>query len=257
MTSPSSGNVADILSVAEKQSIRNVDRMLPSQPVMRKLFQGGDAAFHGALESLLLSVFPTSQVEEKWSLELKPGVSYASLGSDVGTLHFYQFLIRMGRIRHVLELGTYVGVSTLYLAEAVGEGGMVTTVEQGEEFFAIAGRNFRHNRLDQRIRPLLGDAAGVLRDLAESGAVFDMVLIDAAKEEYAAMLAPALQCLAPGGLLLADDIFMNGDALNESPATDKGRGVRLLLEKVRLLPADHDRVILPIGNGALLVRKPR
>jgi predicted O-methyltransferase YrrM len=236
-------------------TIRNVDRLLPSQPVMRKLFDGDAQTFHAALEALTLSVFPAPAIEQRWQLELKTGVSYASLGSDIGTLHFYQLLVRLSRARRVLELGTYVGVSTLYLAEAVGPDGMVTTVEKGEEFFAIAQRNFQRNGMSERIRALHADATEALRELAAEGEEFDLILIDAAKESYAAMLAPALKCLPPGGLLVVDDIFMNGDSLNPAPATAKGQGVQDLLKLVKNLRPEHTRVVLPIGNGTLLVHR--
>ena len=55
----------DVLTDDEKQSIRNVDRMLPSQPVMRKLFHGNDEAFHHQLEKLLLSILPRANIEQK------------------------------------------------------------------------------------------------------------------------------------------------------------------------------------------------
>jgi predicted O-methyltransferase YrrM len=245
----------DVLSLSEMQSIRNVDRLLPSQPVMRKLFDGDAQTFHTALEALTLSVFPAPDIELRWQLELKSGVSYASLGSDIGTLHFYQLLIRLSRARRVLELGTYVGVSTLYLAEAVGTEGKVTTVEKGEEFFTIAQGNFQRNGMSDRIRAIHADATEALRALAAEGEEFDLILIDAAKESYAAMLAPALQCLPSGGLLVVDDIFMNGDALNVSPATAKGQGVQDLLKLVKNLRPEYTRVVLPIGNGTLLVHR--
>lgn len=246
----------DILSAEEKAGIRNVDRMLPSQPVMRKLFkQTEDSPFYAALESVLLSVLPHTSVETQWDLELKPGVSYASLGSDICTLNFYQLLIRLGGLQQVLELGTYVGVSTLYLAQAVGNNGRVTTVERGQEFYDIACRNFARNGMNNRIRPLLGGALEVLQAEADAGAMYDFVLIDAGKEEYADMLKPALQCLKPGGLVIVDDVFMNGDSLNEVPHSDKGEGVRSMLAAIAALPADqYHRFILPIGNGTLLIR---
>jgi predicted O-methyltransferase YrrM len=247
--------VTDVLSSSEMQSIRNVDRLLPSQPVMRKLFDGDAQEFHVALEALTLSVCPTPVLAQRWQLEFKPGVSYASLGSDIGALHFYQLLIRLSRARRVLELGTYVGVSTLYLAEAVGPDGMVTTVEKGDEFFAIAQRNFQRNGMSQRIRALRADAMEALCELADEGEEFDLILIDAAKESYAAMLAPALKCLPPGGLLVVDDIFMNGDTLNAAPNTVKGQGVQDLLKLVKNLRPEHTRVVLPIGNGTLLIHR--
>lgn len=247
----------DILSDAEKAGIRNMDRMLPSQPVMRKLFkQDADDAFYAALEAVLLTVLPHTSVASRWDLELKPGVSYASLGSDICTLNFYQLLIRLGGLRKVLELGTYIGVSTLYLAEAVGERGQVTTVERGQEFYDIACRNFRRNHLDARIRPLIGGALEVLQAEAATGASYDFILIDAGKEEYALMLTPALACLKPGGLIIVDDVFMNGDSLNQAPHTDKGQGVRDMLAEIAALPESYHRFILPIGNGTLLIRSP-
>ena len=249
-------NPGDIIDAEEKRSLRNVDRILPSQPVMRKLFADESGDFHERLEAILLCVQPAPAVERKWNLELKPGVTYASLGSELTTLHLYQLLIVLGGIRRVLELGTYIGVSALYLAEAVGPRGHVTTVERGEEFIAIARRNFIRNGLDERIHAVLDGAGEARRRYVLEGRQYDMVLVDAAKEEYATMLDPALRCLAPGGLLVVDDIFMNGDTLNPMPATDKGRGVQGLLAMVSRLTADYARVILPMGNGTLLVRKP-
>lgn len=247
----------DILSAAEQGTIRNVDRMLPSQPVMRKLFrQSDDDSFHQALESLLLSVLPKRSVETRWDLELKPGVSYASLGSEISTLNLYQLLIRLGACRAVLELGTYIGVSTLYLADAVGPTGRVTTVERGEEFHTIACRNFARNGMSDRIRPLLGGALETLNAEAAEAHGYDMILVDAGKEEYADMLAPALKCLKPGGLLIVDDVFMNGDALNEHPHSVKGEGVREMLSRIAALTPDYQRTILPMGNGTLLLRAP-
>jgi predicted O-methyltransferase YrrM len=80
-----------------------------------------------------------------------------------------------------------------------------------------------------------------------------LVLIDAAKQSYDQMLDPALACLNPRGLVLVDDVFMNGDTLNRTPSLDKGEGVRAMLAKVSALTGDVAKVILPIGNGLLLI----
>jgi len=247
---------AGLLSTAELANVRNVDRLLPSQPLLKKMFAGAPEDYFPRLEWVLQKVLPAKSVEAAWDLELKSGVSYASLGSDIGTLHFHQLLVRLGGYRQVLELGTYIGASTLFLAQAAGPGGMVTTVERGAEFHAIARRNFVRNGFADRIRPLLGDAMATLRDLAAEGSRFDYIVLDAAKEAYAEMFGPALALLAPGGMLVIDDVLMHGDALDERPTSAKGQGAQDLLDRVAALPADHDRVVLPIGNGMLLVRKP-
>jgi predicted O-methyltransferase YrrM len=207
------------------------------------------------LETLLLSVLPAKTVDSKWKLVLKPGVTYASFGSDVGTLHFYQLLVRLGRIKTVLELGTYVGVSTLFFAEAVGDKGKVTTVEFGEEFYGIAKKNFEQNGYEDRIEAIRGCAVETLKECAETGRKFDMILIDAAKERYHEMFDIAMKCLNPEGVILVDDVFFQGDSLNVQPVSDKAVGVRTLIENVaKLDPNNYSRVILPIGNGLLIVR---
>src|ERR1700756_3397769 len=144
----------DVLTSDELSRIRNLDRLLPSQPALCKYFNGGREQFYPQLEALLHSVLPVRTLEEKWDLVGKRDVSYASLGSDFNTLHFYQLLIRLGRYERVLELGTFIGVSTLFLAEAVGERGKVTSVELQQEFHDIAKINVERSGYAARVELL-------------------------------------------------------------------------------------------------------
>ena len=83
-----------------------------------------------------------------------------------------------------------------------------------------------------------------------------MIFLDGDKANYGQLLHSLLDLLRPGGLLLVDDIFLNGDGLNPLPTTDKGQGVQHLLREVAALD-DHARVILPYGNGQLLLLKAK
>lgn len=243
-----------VLNTQELLEIRNVDRLLPSQAVLCKKFEGGSSEFFEQLENLILSVQAHKSVEDKWDIVLKPGVSYASLGSDIGTLYFYQLLIRLGGIKSILELGTYIGVSALYMAEAAGEKGKVTTIEFGQEFYDIAKTNFERNGYSKRVDQVLGCGMEALRDFAKKNQKFDCILIDAAKESYAEMLELSLPCLTENGLILVDDVFFQGDVLNKVPSTDKGLGVRRMLEMAIQLK-NFQKTILPIGNGLLIMRR--
>ena len=153
----------------------------------------------------------------------------------------------------MLELGPFIGVSTLFLAKAVGERGKVTSVELGQEFHDIAKINLERSGYAARVELLKGCAVEIVTRLAKSGSKYDLTLVDAAKQSYGEMLDPALACLNPGGLVLMDDVFMNSDTLNLAPSMDKGEGVRALLEKTSALKIDVSKVILPIGNGLLLI----
>lgn len=242
-----------VLNANELSQLRNVDRLLPSQPVLRKEFKEDDSRFFECLENVLMSVQPHRSVEEKWDIQLKPGVSYESLGSEIGSLYLYQLLIRLGGCKRILETGTYIGVSALYLAEAAGADGNVTTIEFGQEFHDMAKANFERNNYSDRITQIHGCAVEALAGFAEKKEKFDFIFIDAAKESYDKQFTSALECISPGGLILVDDVFFQGDALNPTPATEKGMGARRVLERAAEQKG-FDKVVLPMGNGLLIVR---
>ncbi len=229
----------------ELSRIRNVDRILPSQSYFSKMYNGGD--FYSDLQRVIFSVIPS---EPEWDIETKPGMTYSVMGSDINTLRFYQFIIRSHGYKKVLELGTYIGVSAMYMADAVGESGFVTTVEKGKEFYDIACRNFnKNNAINIRIAN-----EGALEFVKENKGLYDLILIDAAKEIYLELLECSLDILAPNGLILVDDVFFQGDTLNNTATSEKGTGVRKMLDYVATLEG-YEKVILPIGNGLLMVRK--
>lgn len=232
---------------------RNSDRILPSQPFFLKMYNGSN--FHEDLQKILFSVHGG---EEKFDIRLKSGMTYAALGSEINTLRFYQFLIRQGGYKNVLELGTYIGVSAMYLADAVGRNGYVTTVEKGLEFYNIARGNIERNGFipvlaDPWIKQIHMDAKDYLNRTQEK---FDFILIDAAKEIYKELLELSINRISDEGLILVDDIFFQGDTLNNEPTSEKGRGVKKCLEYVSFLEG-WEKVVLPIGNGLLMMRKCR
>ena len=193
-------------------------------------------------------------MHQKWDIRLKPGVTYETLGSDLSCLHFLQLLIRHGAASCVLEVGTYIGVSTLFLAEAIGKGGRVVTVEKGAEFAEIARENFRRNGLLDRIELINDDAANALSVLRQRDEAFDLIFLDGDKVNYGRLLGPLFELLRPGGVMVMDDVFCNGDTLNEPATTSRGLGVQDMLQQVASL-GDNPRAILPYGNGQLLLLK--
>ncbi len=224
----------------ELVTIQNKDRLLPNQPYFSRMYKGKD--FYGDLERLL------SHPEKTWDIKTKDGMTYAVMGSDINTLHFYQFLIRSHCYKSILELGTYIGVSAMYMADS---GANVTTVEKGREFYDIALTNIEINWLTEKIELVNRDAIEFLKS---DKSFYDLILIDCAKESYKELLELSLPQLLPGGLILVDDVFFQGDTLNDVPTSEKGSGVRKMLDYAAALDG-WERVILPIGNGLLMMRK--
>lgn len=230
--------------------VTNADRLLPSHDLMRRAFRDDD--FAAALDRVTTQILPVKSVAEKFDLVLSPGFSYEMLGSDLATLHFLQLLVKLTGARRILEIGTYIGVSAMFMAEAMGTDGVVDTFEAGEEFRALARENFgrngfvagrirQHGRLDL-VLPLMTDWYR-----------FDLIFLDGDKANYGRLLRNLLLLLRPGGLLIVDDVFCQGDALNVEPTTDKGQGAQELLALVENM--NCTKVVLPIGDGLLLLRK--
>ncbi len=233
---------SDVWDENELANIQNKDRLLPSQPYFSKMYRGGD--FYKDLEGLLTKFSPPS----KWDIKTKEGMTYAVMGSDINTLHFYQFLIRSHGYKRVLELGTYIGVSAMYMADANAH---VVTIEKGDEFHNIACENIVNNGFRGVVLPKMVDALEFLRNGHD---LYDLILIDCAKELYKELLEASLKRLVRNGMILVDDVFFQGDTLNDAPSSEKGRGVKAMLDYAETL-TDWDRVVLPIGNGLLMVRK--
>lgn len=120
-----------------------------------------------------------------------------------------EMLIRVSEPRHVLEIGTLFGYSTIYLARGLPEGGRVTTVEVNPQAAALAQRNFAAAGLAERIELVVGDAIEYLVDVADDSV--DVVFIDGDKKAYPIYLKHAFRAVRPGGLLIADDAYAAGD----------------------------------------------
>lgn len=234
--------------------LSNRDKLVPSHDVMRQFFRGTDAEFWEGLERVTSSVLPIRSVHDKWRIKLKPGVTYETLGSDLATLYHLQLLVRLLHCSRVLEVGTYIGVSTLFLAEAIDPRGRVTTVEIGEEFADIARENILANGMSDRVEVICADINDLLPLFERRADWFNLIFLDGNKQNYGRLLRPLFDLLDEGGLLFVDNIFLHGDVLNAEPSTAHGRGVRELLDEAAKL-TECAKVILPCGDGHLLILK--
>jgi predicted O-methyltransferase YrrM len=124
---------------------------------------------------------------------------------DRETGRWLNLLVRATGARSLLEIGSSNGVSTLWLAAAVVEtGGKITGTELIAERAAEANANLAAAGLDAVARVLVGDAA---ESIAEAGAPFDFVFIDAEKDDYIAHFLRVIDLILPGGLILADNVI--------------------------------------------------
>jgi caffeoyl-CoA O-methyltransferase len=159
-----------------------------------------------------------------------------------------QALIVIAGARRVLEVGAFTGVGALAMAAALPDGGRVTTLEVDPDHATVARRHFDASPYGDRIELIVGDA---LATLARLEGPFDVVWIDASKADYPAYYDTVLEKLAARGVIVADNLFRDGDALNADRVDPGTVGIR---EFARRVQADErtDNVLLTIGDGVML-----
>lgn len=228
------------------------DKLLPVQPEFRRAFTGTDEEHVRAMYEMIVRCCGLRDPEIEFTLETAPLHPIADLGSSPATLRLLQLLAAISGARRVLEIGTFIGVSAMSIAQALPADGTVTTVEKFDQFASIARRNFAANGLDGRISLIVGDAFAVLATLDKSA--FDMIFLDGNKERYAEYFTALDPHLRSGGLFVTDDVFFHGDALNSVPTGEKGMGTRQFLELMAGRD-DYLRLVLPMSNGIFVARK--
>ena len=166
-------------------------------------------------------------------------------------------MIQLKKPGRILEIGTAVGFSALLMAEEMPEEASLITLEKSEERCREAEENIRAAGMDGRITLISGDAADILPALAPS---FDLIFLDAAKGQYLQLLPELLRLLAPGGVLLSDNMLQEGDVLESRFAVRRrDRTIHARMREYTRTCMNLEELsstLLPIGDGVMLsVRK--
>lgn len=166
------------------------------------------------------------------------------------TQSFLKTMLRLKKPERILEVGTAVGFSALLMCENTPEHVFITTIEKYEKYIQQAEENFRRAGRERRVTLRKGDAAEVLKELEGS---FDLIFMDAAKGQYIHFLPDVMRLLAPGGLLLSDNVLQEGDLVESHFLVERRN--RTIHKRMReyLYALTHDSrlqtSIVPVGDG--------
>ena len=166
---------------------------------------------------------------------------------------FLKTLLAAKQPRAVLEVGTAVGFSALLLCEYGHPKAHITTIEKYEKRILAARENFRRAGKEGQITLLEGEAAGHLEKLAGT---FDLIFMDAAKGQYLHFLPQVLRLLAPGGLLVSDNVLQDGDLIESRFAVERrNRTIHSRMREYLYELTHHPGLVtsvLPLGDGVTL-----
>ncbi len=154
--------------------------------------------------------------------------------------------------KSILEIGTYTGYSAICLAEGLKADGQLHTIDINEELHDLQRRYFEKSGYGNQIKQYTGNALEIIPDL---NIQFDLVFIDADKENYANYFHAVIDKLNTGGLIISDNVLWSGKVIQKVEESDVDT---LGLIKYNTLLNEDDRVetvVLPIRDGLSLSRK--
>lgn len=154
--------------------------------------------------------------------------------------------------KNILEIGTYTGYSALCLAEGIQESGELHTIDINEELFDFQRKYFDKSEYGKHIHQHLGNALEIIPKL---NLTFDLIFIDADKENYSNYFNVVIDKLNSGGIILSDNVLWSGKVIEK--VDDKDIDTKGVLEFNTLLKNDSrvETIILPIRDGLSISRK--
>ena len=182
-----------------------------------------------------------------WLKQINPRMCSGHLQGRVLSM-----LSKMIQPQNILEIGTFTGYSALCLAESLGENGCLDTIEVDDELEDFIRENLKMSPFEDKINLHIGDAVEIIPTL---GKTYDLVFIDAEKNQYLDYFEAVLPILRQGGFIIADNTLWNGKVVKEVEHNDKQT-----IEIIRFndtIKADKriEKVILPIRDGLTVMRK--
>jgi len=169
---------------------------------------------------------------------------------------FMALLLKLMEARRVLEIGTYTGYATLWMALALPREGEVVTCDTSARWTFVAHRFWEQAGMQDRIHLHLRPALETLDELLEGGAAssFDFAFIDADKENYTAYFEACLQLVRPGGLIAVDNTLWSGSVIDGSNHEASTEAIRAFNERLHNDPR-IELAMLPVADGLTLAMK--
>ena len=164
---------------------------------------------------------------------------------------FLSMLSKMKSPSTILEIGTYTGYGTLCLSEGLKEGGKIFTIDRNEELLKIQNKYFEESGKRDKIIQLTGNAKEILNDLNET---YDLVFIDADKENYIGYFNQVSERLNKNGIIISDNVLWSGKVLDSSLEKDEETNALVNFNKILNEDKRFETVILPLRDGLSISR---
>ena len=173
---------------------------------------------------------------------------------SISQCHFLHLLVKTSKIKKILEIGTFTGLSTLTMSLALPDDGSIIALDKNQNTNEIAVNFFRKASQDNKINTIIKPALESLKDLKDTKQKFDFVFIDADKENNKNYFNQSLDLIDKDGLIIIDNVLWHGEVIDKTKQDKLTVGIREFNSYVN---SDKrvENLIIPVGDGLTICRK--
>jgi len=173
---------------------------------------------------------------------------------SVSQCHFLHLIVKISNIKKILEIGTFTGLSALTMSLSLPNDGKLVTLDKNVERNKIASNFFKKAKQEKKIKTIVGPALESISNFKKKEEKFDLVFIDADKENYKNYYNQSLDLIEKNGLIIIDNVLWHGevaDTKNQEKLTTIIREFNSYINKDKRT----ENLIIPVGDGLTVCRK--
>jgi len=173
---------------------------------------------------------------------------------SVSQCHFLHLIVKISNIKKILEIGTFTGLSALTMSLSLPNDGKLFTLDKNVERNKIASNFFKKAKQEKKIKTIVGPALESISNFKKKEEKFDLVFIDADKENYKNYYNQSLDLIEKNGLIIIDNVLWHGevaDTKNQEKLTTIIREFNSYINKDKRT----ENLIIPVGDGLAVSRK--
>ena len=173
---------------------------------------------------------------------------------SISQCQFLELIIKVSNTKKILEIGTFTGLSALSMSLALPEDGQLIALDKNADTNKVAKEFFKKAKQENKIKTIIKPALDSLADIKKGNKFFDLVFIDADKDNYKEYYDRSLDLVKKGGLIIIDNVLWHGEVADEKNNEKFTNIIRNFNEHVKN-DKKSNQIIIPIGDGLTVCRK--
>mgnify|MGYP001378347820 FL=1 len=172
----------------------------------------------------------------------------------ISQCYFLELITKISKSKKVLEIGTFTGLSTLSIALGLPEDGTIIALDKNSVTNIKAKEFFKKAEQDKKIKTIVNPALDTLNELKKENLIFDIIFIDADKENYKYYYNKSFDLLKRGGLMIIDNVLWHGEVADEK---NNEKFTNIIRDFNTFVKNDErtEQIILPLGDGFTICNK--